>query len=251
MADLPMGRAVLAGLLLAALTAVILAQARRRPWLCAGWLWYLGMLAPMIGIVQFGTHAMADRFAYLPSIGVFLAVVWLTPVLPGLRRLGPALIGVAAGTAILACSAATAVQLGHWRTSETLMLRALAVTEGNFIAHNNLGTAMAREGRGDEAIAHFAAAVRLRPEWGRPRVNLGEALLKRGEPAEALRQFQTALVLMPEEPAVHDFLGQALVALGRPREAAARYAAALRLQPGYAGTRERLRRAEAAAAAGR
>ena len=90
------------------------------------------------------------------------------------------------------------------------------MTEGNFFAHTNLGAVLLQKGRSEEAIAHFAEAVRLRPEWGKARKTLGEQLLRHGELEGALRQFQTALVLLPQDPAVHDFLGRALLALNRP-----------------------------------
>ena len=232
---------------LAAVTALAARERRRRPWLAAGWAWYIVTLLPVAGIVQLGFYARTDRYAYLPLIGVFVIVAWGGAELLARSRRGFALGAAAAAVSLFALAATTKLQVGYWKDERALYAHALEVTEENWLAHNNLGMALTRAGRGDEAIAQFAAAVRLRPEWGKPRINLGEALLRRGEAAEALRQFQTALLLLPEEPAVHDFLGQALMALGRPREAASRFAAALRLQPAYAGARERLRLAQAAA----
>lgn len=246
-AAVPFAVAAFCAAALLAVTVAALRLAHPAPWFATGWCWYLGSLVPVIGLVQVGNQAFADRYTYIPLIGPALALAWGTGALasrfPAARRPAAAVWSATLGLLALAAF----LQAGHWRDSETLMRQALAATEGNFVAHNNLGTALLAKGKTDEALPHFAEASRLRPSWGKPRVNLGEALLRRGDPEGALREFRNALFLIPAEPAVHDFLGQSLMALGRPREAASNFADALRLKPGFETARRHLREAEAAA----
>jgi tetratricopeptide (TPR) repeat protein len=230
--NLPFGAALAAGLLLAAVTVLVLRQARPRPWLAVGWLWYAGTLLPMSGIVQFGVHALADRFVYLPSIGVFLALVWLAAEgLPApLRR--PAVLGPAAAAALAALAAASAVQAGYWRDSETLFSRTLAVTSGNWMIHGNLGTVLVEQGRQEEAIAHYREALRLRPEFPSAHTNLGNAYLRLGRTQEALGHYREAVRLDPANALRHRNLGLALTRAGQGEEAAACYREAERLSGG-------------------
>jgi Flp pilus assembly protein TadD len=254
-----------AGLLLAALTGAAVAGRRTRPALAAGWLWFAGMLVPVIGLVQVGAQARADRYTYLPLIGIFVAVAWVAAALPALRR-RPALLGALAGAAILACGARSVVQTGYWRDSETLWRRTLAVTDDNWLAHNNLGLVLKDSGRAAEAIEHFRAVLRIapdlagtswnhlgmalaaagrtdeaeaafresiraRPQFAEARCNLGLLLLPR-RPAEAVAALGEALALRPDLFEARYALAQALVAAGRPAEALPHFREAARLRPG-------------------
>src|SRR5262249_10853213 len=147
--------------LLIVITGLVARAGRRWPFLAFGWLWYLGTLVPVIGLVQVGSQAMADRYTYIPSIGLYVMAAWGVPALlqGGARK--TVAIAVPAPLALGACAVATAREVRTWKNSETLFERALAVTSGNFVAHNSLGVDLERRGRLDEAIDHFSEAVRL------------------------------------------------------------------------------------------
>ncbi len=161
-----LARAAVAGalLLLAAVTALALWQRHRRPWLAVGWLWYLGVLVPMIGLVQVGSQAMADRYAYLPMVGLVIALTWSGAELwRGLPRARPAL--AAAALLLLAALAVTSrLQLAHWRDNQSLFSHSLAVTTRNHVAHAHLGMALLASGRDREAMAELRESVRIRPD---------------------------------------------------------------------------------------
>jgi protein O-mannosyl-transferase len=227
--NLSIGAALAAALLLAAATALVLARARRRPWLAVGWLWFAGMLVPMIGIVQFGSHARADRFFYLPSIGLFTALVWFAAELPltGWRR--SAALGGFAGSALAALTVASAVQASYWKDSETLFRRTLAITKDNGLIQNNLAVLLQKMGRHEEAVAHAREAVRLRPADGEAFANLGVSLAALGRLEEAIASSREAVRLRPDSANTHAALGNALAAAGRHAAAVASYREALRL----------------------
>jgi Flp pilus assembly protein TadD len=242
-AGIPAGPVWAAALLLAAATALALLSARRRPWLAAGWLWYAGTLAPMSGIVQFGLHAMADRFVYLPAIGIFLAFVWtVAEDFPApLRR--PALLAPLAGAALAALGAVSAVQTGYWKDSETLFRHALAVTRENWMIRHSLGVGLAEAGRHEEAIVNYREAVRIQPKFADFRYNMGGSLAALGRHEEAVEQYRAAVPLVapssgalgPEDAlraaSIQYNLGISLFRLGRRDEAAAAFREAIRLRP--------------------
>jgi tetratricopeptide (TPR) repeat protein len=220
-----------AAVLLVALTCFALRQLERRPYLALGWLFYLGTLVPVIGLVQIGEQARADRYTYVPSIGIFLAATWLAHDLTrryvALRRVATA--GWLGALALLAL--ATFHQVRLWRDDQTLFRHALAVTEDNYIAHDNLGYALVAEKRLDEAIEHFEAARRARPEYAQAHNNLGRALLARGDFEAAAEHLSRARELAPDVPINTANLAFALAALGRTEEAQQAFAAAQRLAP--------------------
>jgi protein O-mannosyl-transferase len=223
-------------LLLLALTGFALWKARRAPYLFVGWFWFLGVLVPYIGLVQAGLQSMADRFVYLPIIGIFIAAVWsisdfLSPHASRIRpfphfSLSPFLLIVLA-----ACAVMTWRQLSYWHNSITLFTRALAVTTNNAPAHINLGVALETEGRTDEALLHYQEALRINP--GHPQVhnNIGNILSAMGRANDAIAAYERALELRPGVALVHNNLGLALAAQARFDEAAVQYHEALRLRP--------------------
>jgi Flp pilus assembly protein TadD len=180
---------------------------------------------------------MADRYTYLPGIGLGIAAVWtLSEALrprPGLRPL----LAAAAALAVVALAGASFTQAGVWRDSETLFTRALAVTQGNWLAHDQLGISCAAAGRTEEARGHYEEAIRLNPFWQSPRNNLGNLLLRAGRPAEAVEQHRLALLLRPGDPVLLYNLGIGLAALGRLEEARAAYLDAAAKDPGNANIR--------------
>jgi tetratricopeptide (TPR) repeat protein len=204
---------------------------RPRPYWLVGWLWFLGMLVPVIGLVQVGGAALADRYTYFSSIGIFLAVAlgvrdgaeWL--------RVSKAIVGAAAGLALAACLALTHRQLNFWQDDITLFSHAIRVTKNNDTAHVNLGFALEKAGRKTEAMAEYREAMKIDPESIEAHNNLANLLTDTGHLDEALTEYQAALRLDPKYAAAHNNLGTVLVEQGRLTEAMEQYAAAARLDP--------------------
>ena len=192
-AAVPAWQVAVAALLLAAATAAALLQAGRRPYLPVGWLWYLGTLVPVIGLVQVGSQAMADRYTYVPLTGIFLAVAWGVPEALRAWRFRRTALALAGAAALLALAAAARVQAGLWKSSTTLFRHALAVTSGNWMIHSNLGFALEKEGLRAEAVSHYREALRIRPECAEAHNNLGVYLWEMGAREEAIRHFREAL----------------------------------------------------------
>lgn len=229
-AVLPLWQAVLAAAALTALSAVALRARRRAPYLAVGWFWYLGTLLPVIGLIQVGAQARADRYTYVPSIGLTIALVWGAADL--LRRWPRAQIALASAV-VLVSLPATRAQVAYWRNSETLFRHALAVTSGNDVAEHNLGNyLMDVPGRLPEAITHLEAAVRLYPESAKAHTDLGTALSRvPGRLPDALAEYRTAVRLAPDSAIAHNSLGSTLAEMGRLPEALAEYRTAMRLAP--------------------
>jgi tetratricopeptide (TPR) repeat protein len=216
---------------LAAVSWLIWRARRKRPYLLTGWLWYLGMLVPVIGLVQVGPQALADRYTYLPLIGVFLGTTFgLADWWEQLRQKSILLVPVAI-LVLGGCLFGTAWQLRFWRNSETLFKRALAITKNNPIIESNLGNALSEAVRPQEAIKHFQAALQLQPDNAMIHDNLGAALFQMSQTQMAIEQFQEALRLKPDDVLAHSDWGKAMLQTGHPQEAAAQFREVLRLNP--------------------
>ncbi len=204
---------------------------RARPYLLVGWLWYLVTLLPVIGIVQIGRQAMADRYTYLPLVGLFIAVTWgvcdLATKWPARRIVLPAL----AATAIALAAAAAHAQVAVWADSATLWRHALATDPRNYFALHSLGCLDSDAGRTDEAARAFEETIRLAPDYPEARNNLGLMRARQGRIDEAIRQYRAALALDPSLADAHNNLGFALAAQHRTQEAIAEYREAIRLKP--------------------
>ncbi len=222
-AQWPMAWVALAGVGLGAMTLLVIGRAGRQPWLLTGWFWYLGTLVPVIGLVQVGAQAMADRYTYVPLIGLFVMLCWSLPATTA--------TACAAVAVIAACAAWTRVQLGYWKDSETLFRHALSVTRDNWQAHFNLGVALNESGRDSEAIVEYRRALRIRPWYVEAHNNLGATLWREGDAQGAIAHWQEALRIRPELAEAHKNLGFALRQQGRMREAIEHYRQALQAQP--------------------
>jgi tetratricopeptide (TPR) repeat protein len=204
---------------------------RSCPYWLVGWLWFLGTLVPVIGLVQVGGAAMADRYTYFPSIGIFLAVAL------GLRdavkqfQVSKPLVGAIAGLALAACLALTHRQLNFWRDDITLFRHTIAVTKNNDTAHLNLGFALEKAGVNSEAMAEYRAALKLNPDRAETHNNIANLLDDTGHPDEAVAEYQEALRINPNHVASHINFGTLLVELGRFDEAMKQYATAAQLDP--------------------
>jgi tetratricopeptide (TPR) repeat protein len=231
--SLSWGAAAWSGLLLAVASGLVLRTVRKFPYLAVGWSWYLGTLVPVIGLVQVGEQAMADRYTYFPLIGLFMAATWgLADLAARWRRQSAA--GAVAALALTLCSVLGWLQVPCWHDDETLWRHALAVTTSNAQAHNYLGAALGKQRRHEEAIAEFFAALRLAPGYAEAHYHLGVALAKVGRTAEAAEHYRTALQLDRSETQVHEQLGLALATLGQVDEAERHFRAALLSNPGNA-----------------
>ena len=233
---LPAGEVALAFLILLAISAGVFHWRRPCPYLLVGWLWYLVMLLPVIGLVQIAEQARADRYTYLPQIGLYLALTWTVAKLGAGWRFHRLVMGGLAAIVLAALSVDSFIQTSYWRDSETLWAHTLACTSNNAIAHYNFGMTILPKGRGDEALAHFQDAVAIDPNLARAQVSLGAALFQNGRVDEAITHFQKALTLeiTPDHSAVYYDLGMAFLQQGRLDDAIAHFQKAVVIQPANA-----------------
>lgn len=253
-ASLPPVKVLLCGCVLVAVTGLALWQARRRPYWLTGWFWFLGTLVPVIGLVQVGDQAMADRYSYLPLIGLFIAVVWGAADLLGLfpeRRL---VAGIAASALLAGSAVATSLQLPYWRDAATLFERALAVTSKNHVAHNNLAVILFEEGNYAAARDHLANALVIVPDYALAHYNLANTYAKLAEGAvltslpSALRtevdaprdsppdpmRLSESLRLKPDSLSEHRELQERLMRSDDFQRAVAHFTLALKFKPDFA-----------------
>ena len=225
---------LLAALMLLAITIPIIWKRRRFPYLTVGWFWYLGTLVPVIGLVQVGYQSMADRYTYIPLIGLFIMASWGFPELMKNVRYRKHLLAASSTLVILALILVTAKQLSYWKNSITLFEHCLQVTSNNGLAHNNIGSALATIGKNEEALAHFREAVKIDPDDSLVQANLGAQLAMQGKREEALGLFQEALKLDPRNSLSMVNIGIFLAQQGRNEEALVYFQHALQIKPDYA-----------------
>jgi len=233
----PAWQLLLAAVLLAVVTAAVLLGGKTRPFLRLGWFWYLITLVPVIGLVQVGSQSMADRYMYVPLIGLAIMAAWGAAGAPGRTRLLAAAFVLILPPLLLL----TRSQVGLWKDSDTVFRHAVQVTSGNWLAHYNLGVTAAQQGRPDEAIEHYLQALRAKPSMVGAHVNLGALFWGQGRGADAVGQFYEALRYDPLNVTAHVNLGVDLSVLGRSDEAALHYEEALRIDPDNSQARNNLR----------
>jgi len=235
------GQILIAGLLLAAVCVWILSQARRRPYLLTGWFWFLGTLVPTLGIVQVGSQAMADRYTYIPSIGLFLVLVLGIHELAARARLsagpfcafqwGRPFFASVGGIALAACLICASRQLSYWQNPEKLFRHTIAVTSDNYVAYDYLGAALHDVGKFDEALAAFRASVEITPRFPQSQCNLGTILLEHGDLEESVAHLTAALEMDPGNGDARRNLGDALTQLNRLPEAISHLSQAIAAKP--------------------
>jgi Tfp pilus assembly protein PilF len=212
---------------LVVVTVVAMAERRRRPYMIVGWLWFIGMLAPVIGLVQVGRQALADRYTYLPAIGLFIIVVWGGAELalrhPKARFLAPAMA--------LSLLAATSIQIPCWQDTRTVFERARAVTQNNYLAVTMLGTMRADEGDLNGAMELYREALRDKANYAEAHFFLARALDQQGKTGQARMEYATALRLNPFFQQAHIFLGLLLAREKEYEQAGAQYEAVLKINP--------------------
>jgi tetratricopeptide (TPR) repeat protein len=228
----PAGKVAGAAAFMALVTGWVVWRARAQPFLVVGWLWFLVGLTPVCGLVQVGTQSMADRYTYVPAIGLFLMVAWLadgTGKKPG--RLAAALPMAAA---LCGCLYLTYRQAGYWKDTATLLARSIETTEDNYFLCTMLGDYLAQNGQKAAGMQYLERAVTIAPAFTRAQNDLGHLLLDAGRPDEALTHLQQAVALKPDAPEGHYNLGLALLAKGRPAEALDQFQTQVNLKPGDA-----------------
>jgi len=220
--------AIFAVLALASITVLVLCAFPKRPYLAVGWFWYIVTLVPVIGLIQTGSQARADRYCYIPMIGLSIAIVWgMAEVLKPWPKVQVALAAVV----VAACCALTWLQSEYWRDDISLYQHAIDAVPNNYLARYNLAAALEAEGRIDDAVMQLREAVRERPYYVPARAELGQLLASQGHTDDALQQMQIAVHMRPDNALAHFRLGSVLGTLGRTHEAAAQFAEAVRLQP--------------------
>jgi tetratricopeptide (TPR) repeat protein len=256
--DLPIEYGFAAAFLILLISTAAFAWLRSRPYFLVGWLWFLGTLVPVIGLVQVGLQSMADRYSYIPSIGVFVAVVWLAAErmrprttrprdnrtassppeeereIRGLWSRGPwsvVLLSVVSLSALIACAILTEIQIGYWKSNETLYRHTLKITPDNPLIIGNLGCALVEAGRYKEATDYLEEALKEHPGSAEAQVSWGVALEMQGRRAEGIEHYRRAIELDPRLERPHYLLASALVAQGKRNEAAQEYQIALEINP--------------------
>jgi lipoprotein NlpI len=233
-ANVPIWEVVGSILLLCGFSVMALRQGHRRPYLAVGWLWYVGTLVPVIGVVQVGTQALADRYTYVPLIGVFIAVAWgISELLTGWRFRQHAL-GVMGGTVVLALSVVSWSQVGYWRDTVTLFSRAVAITDRNWVFMFNLGTAYIKLGQYQQAIGYFREMLRIKPDYVGAWNNLGMCYDGLGQYQQAIGYFREALRIKPDFADAWNNLGMSHGKLGKYQQAIGYFQEALRINPNFA-----------------
>jgi tetratricopeptide (TPR) repeat protein len=220
--------AILSTIALATITVLVVIAYKQRPYLAVGWFWYIVTLTPVIGIIQTGSQSRADRYTYIPMIGLTIALVW---GVGELLKPWPRVQAALAAAIALALITLTWFQVATWRDDISLYRHAIAAVPGNYIAYYNLASALEAQGQTDDAIAQLREAVRVRPYYVPARAELGQLLASQGHTNEALQELQTAVRLRPNDPTAHFRLGSVLGTLGRPNDAATEFAETVRLQP--------------------
>jgi tetratricopeptide (TPR) repeat protein len=233
--SLPLWQIAVCGAALTAITYVVVRVGRARPYLAVGWFWYLVTLIPVIGLVQVGQQAMADRYTYVPMIGLLLMAAWGVP--DALSRLGDVSRLAKAVSAVLvlaALSVATWLQVGHWRDGVTLLKHALASTSGHPMVHYCLADAYLEQNDARNAAEHYRQAIRKKPDFAEAHNGLGRVMLTQGRTADAAQEFRAALRINPRLSSAHNNIGHILLMEGRTREARRRFARAVELDPNNA-----------------
>jgi tetratricopeptide (TPR) repeat protein len=225
---------------LAVITVIALLARRRLPFLLTGWLWFLVTLLPVAGIIHGGPHRVADRYTYIPLLGLIIALAWTWKKISDRDRIWNRVMAVAAGVLLTVHSVLSWQQAGRWHSSLSLFEHAVSIYPGNWVAHNNLGDALDRQGKKQEAIDHYLAALAIKPDYARANYNLGNTLASLGRQEEALRHFLEALAIFPEFAEAHNNAGVLLARKKHYPEARDHFAAALTLEPDYADARNNL-----------
>jgi tetratricopeptide (TPR) repeat protein len=219
--------------MLGGITFLAVRYANKFPWLMVGWLWYLGTLVPVIGFVQTGVQAMADRYTYVPAIGLFIIAAWGGPRIVAGWRYKTKALSIASAAVFIFCITVSRSQVRYWHDSLALFNHALAATSDNYVIHNNLGFELALKGDTDEAIKHYRQALVIHPDFEAAHINLGVALRRQGRLDDSIKYYYTVLSERPTYAGVHHNLGINMLHKGKIDQAIAHFQEALRIKPDY------------------
>ncbi|MBU1648813.1 MAG: tetratricopeptide repeat protein [Proteobacteria bacterium] len=227
---------IISALIFSVLTLLALFYAKKTPFFLVGWLWFVGMLIPVIGIVQVGIQAMADRYTYLPMIGLFLAFSWGLYHFPPFKNKRSLYFSITGSCILLLLSVTTWRELQYWENGVSLFTRAVTITKNNYVAHNNLGYEFVQIFEFDKAKKEFELALQINPNFEIAHLNLGRSLIEEGNIAEGIEHYRSAIKIKPDYADAHNNLGNTLFRLGKNHEAAANYIQALRINPSLTET---------------
>ncbi len=228
---LPMWQVIISLIILIGISAVVIFTARKRKYLAVGWFWYLGTLVPVIGLVQVGPQAVADRYTYIPLIGIFIIIAYGAVELFAKWRYRKLLLSITAAVLLVAMMICTRMQLRHWQNSSTLFKRALEVTQRNPIIHNNMGVLLISQNNLDEAADHLQQALEAEPDYVNAHYNLGNVFLLQEKLDDAITHYRQAIKIHPNDADAHNNLGSALQLQGKLDDAISHYLQALKIRP--------------------
>ena len=231
--DIPLWQVLGATILIIVISAFVIIMLKRLPYLFAGWLWFAITMAPVIGIIQINSQAMADRYHYLPSVGIAVILAWGLPLLFSRDDTRRKILFPAAIASLLILSVLTWQQCGYWKNSVTIFQHALLVTKNNYLAHSNLASALAEEGKLNEAIDHYNEAIRIIPHCAEHYYNRGLAYVTLGQHKKAIDDFNQAVNMKPDYFEAYLNKGAACGVLGQYQPAIDNFSEAIRLQPDY------------------
>lgn len=229
-----------AGLFLISISLFVIRERVQRPYLVVGWCWYIGTLVPVIGVVQAGEQALADRYTYIPLIGLFIIIAWgISELVKRWHHVKVVFMSIAT-VIVFVFMTITFLQVQYWKNSITLFEHAVKVNSNNYISHNNLGVALLNQGRSEEAMHHYLEALRIKPDYAGAHNNLGVALKQIGRIEEAIRHYFQAVRIKPDYADAYYNLGNALNNIGRSEEAIQQYLQALRVKPDHPETQNNI-----------
>jgi Tfp pilus assembly protein PilF len=233
--SIPLWQVAGAGLLLLGISFLVLRAKTSKPYLTVGWLWYIGTLFPVIGLVQAGLWpAMADRFVYVPLIGLFIIIAWGVPDILDRWRFKRIVLGILSAGLILTLIATTWLQLQHWQNGVKLFTHALKVTRNNIIAHNNLGQAMSKQGKYNEAFIHYVKALEINPNYMLAHNNLANIYFTRRKYEKSIFHYKKALNITPDCEVVHYNMGKILIQQGKGKDGLLHLLEAIKIKPEFA-----------------
>jgi tetratricopeptide (TPR) repeat protein len=236
--------AIAAAIILLLMSGWAVSAIRKHPFFFVGWFWFVGALVPVIGLVQVGKQFIADRYTYIPSIGFFIVLAWGAPVIARKIHLKPALLIGPAIALLTMYILFTGAQIPHWKNSRALFEHALEIDENNYVAHHNLGIALAEGGETEAAISHYQSAIGINPNFANAYYNLALARIGQNRPDLAVALFGTAIDIRPGYVDAWNNLGNTYFAMGQLDQAIFHYKAALKLEPGHEFIRRNLEMAE-------
>ena len=222
---------VSAGLLLISIFVLVVRAARQFPYLAVGWMWYLGTLVPVIGLVQIGSHSMADRYTYVSLIGLFIIIAWGISDLSTKWRYRKPVLTILTGILLSFLMINTWFQVRIWRNSQSLFEHAINVTDNNYVIYNGLGVVLAKQGKFEEAISRYRESLRINPNFSDAHYNLGITLFKLGKTDKSIYYLREAQRIKPYHADAHSNLGNALAKQGKFDEAVEHFIKALRIKP--------------------